>query len=77
MANNSNILYLFDRPTEPLFMEKGSDGSTVTFDIPEDYYVSLITILCIEILNQSINLKKKNILRHSQIILISAPHTGV
>lgn len=38
MAANNNILYLFDRPTEPLFIEK--DNSKVSFDVPPEYLVS-------------------------------------
>jgi len=34
-----NLRYLYDRPCQPCFREKGIDG-TVTFDIPGDYYVS-------------------------------------
>jgi len=38
MSDKTNILYLFDRPTEPIFMGKG-DGN-VSFDLPADYLVS-------------------------------------
>lgn len=34
MANKHNLLYLFDRPLEPVFMEKGSNQ--VKFDIPNN-----------------------------------------
>lgn len=34
-----NLRYLFDRPAQPIFRPKGSDG-TVTFEIPANYYVS-------------------------------------
>ncbi|XP_050442444.1 phenoloxidase 2-like [Adelges cooleyi] len=34
-ASKDNLAYLFDRPTEPLFIGKGEDN--VVFDIPEDY----------------------------------------
>ncbi|XP_050439526.1 phenoloxidase 1-like [Adelges cooleyi] len=37
MTDKTNILYLFDRPTEPLFIGKGDDN--VTFDIPTEYLV--------------------------------------
>lgn len=40
-SSKENLLYLFDRPTEPLFIEKGDN---VSFEIPPDYLVSLITI---------------------------------
>lgn len=40
MTDKNNILYLFDRPTEPIFTGKGEDN--VSFDIPADYYVSQI-----------------------------------
>lgn len=40
MAANdkSNILYLFDRPAEPVYVPKGE--KKVAFDIPADYLVS-------------------------------------
>lgn len=41
MANNENILYMFDRPTEPIFTKKGDDQ--VAFDVPSEYLVSQIT----------------------------------
>lgn len=40
MTAKNNILYLFDRPTEPIFMKKGENN--VAFDIPSDYLVSII-----------------------------------
>lgn len=39
MTDKNNILYLFDRPTEPIFIGKG-DGN-VSFDVPAEYLVSL------------------------------------
>ncbi|XP_076636736.1 phenoloxidase subunit A3 isoform X2 [Colletes latitarsis] len=33
--NNSNILYLFDRPTEPVYVPRGDEK--IGFDIPVDY----------------------------------------
>jgi len=38
MADKNNILYLFDRPTEPIFIGKGEDN--VSFDVPTEYLVS-------------------------------------
>lgn len=38
MSDKNNILYLFDRPTEPIFIGKGDDN--VSFDIPPEYWVS-------------------------------------
>lgn len=38
MANKTDILYLFDRPSEPIFIGKGDDNAT--FDIPAEYLVS-------------------------------------
>ncbi|XP_022160595.1 phenoloxidase 2-like [Myzus persicae] len=35
MADKNNILYLFDRPTEPIFIGKGDDN--VSFDVPTEY----------------------------------------
>lgn len=43
-TQTDNILYLFDRPTEPLFIGKGDDpAKLVSFDIPPEYLVSGIT----------------------------------
>lgn len=38
MTDKKNILYLFDRPTEPIFIGKGDDN--VSFDVPAEYLVS-------------------------------------
>lgn len=38
MSDKNNILYLFDRPTEPIFIGKGDEN--VSFDIPPEYWVS-------------------------------------
>lgn len=35
MADKKNLLLLFDRPQEPVFMEKGSKGSV--FDVSSDF----------------------------------------
>uniref|UniRef100_A0A481MQH0 Phenoloxidase n=1 Tax=Nipponaphis monzeni TaxID=196483 RepID=A0A481MQH0_9HEMI len=35
MTDRNNILYLFHRPTEPIFLNKGNDN--VTFEIPPEY----------------------------------------
>ncbi|XP_055859174.1 phenoloxidase 2-like [Episyrphus balteatus] len=35
MANKNNLLLLFDRPQEPVFMGKGKDGSV--FDVPDKF----------------------------------------
>lgn len=34
-----DLLYLFDRPTEPVFMPKGDVNAV--FDVPEEYLVSM------------------------------------
>lgn len=39
MTDRSNILYLLDRPKEPLFVAKGDDS--VSFDVPSEYLVSV------------------------------------
>lgn len=39
MTDRSNILYLFDRPKEPLFVAKGNDN--VSFNVPSEYLVSI------------------------------------
>lgn len=38
MTDKNNILYLFDRPTEPIFIGKGDEN--VSFDVPAEYLVS-------------------------------------
>lgn len=38
--DKSGILYLFDRPAEPVYVPKGD--KKVAFDIPPDYLVSVI-----------------------------------
>lgn len=43
MADKNNILYLFDRPTEPIFIGKGDDN--VSFDVPTEYLVSKTSII--------------------------------
>ena len=41
-SDKTGILYLFDRPAEPVYVPKGSNK--VAFDIPADYLVS--TTIC-------------------------------
>lgn len=43
MTDKNNILYLFDRPTEPIFIGKGDEN--VSFDVPAEYLVSRTSIL--------------------------------
>lgn len=38
MSDKSGILYLFDRPAEPVYVPKGE--KKVAFDIPADYLVN-------------------------------------
>lgn len=38
--NKSDILYLFDRPAEPVYVPKGENQ--VAFQVPDNYLVSLI-----------------------------------
>jgi hypothetical protein len=38
MTDKNNILYLFDRPSEPIFIGKGDEN--VSFDVPAEYLVS-------------------------------------
>jgi hypothetical protein len=40
-ASPSNLLLMFDRPTEPVFMPKGENNTV--FDVPSEYLVSLPT----------------------------------
>lgn len=40
MDSGKEILYLFDRPTEPVFVPKGE--KKVAFDIPASYLVKII-----------------------------------
>jgi hypothetical protein len=50
MANKNDILYLFDRPTEPLFVSKGDDN--VSFEVPSDYLVSFDFFILLTYLTQ-------------------------
>lgn len=43
MTDKNNLLYLFDRPSEPIFMGKGDDNAI--FDIPAEYLVSPMSLL--------------------------------
>lgn len=43
MTDKNNILLLFDRPTEPIFVGKGDDQTT--FDVPPEYLVSKIKVI--------------------------------
>lgn len=43
MANDGNdLLSLFERPTEPVFMPKGKNK--IVYDVPSEYIVSLICL---------------------------------
>ncbi|VVC24126.1 Hypothetical protein CINCED_3A001218 [Cinara cedri] len=50
MSDKSNILYLFDRPTEPIFIGKGDDN--VSFDIPPEYWIDRYKPIASEIQNR-------------------------
>jgi len=59
MSTQDNILYLFDRPTEPMFIEKGDDpNKLVSFDVPTEYLVSLLVIINIIIIIIKNDLRK-------------------
>lgn len=38
MTNKNDILFLFDRPSEPIFTGKGDDN--VSLEVPTEYLVS-------------------------------------
>jgi len=42
MNKKSDILYLFDRPAEPVYVPKGENK--VAFNVPADYLVSTIPL---------------------------------
>lgn len=65
MSDKNNILYLFDRPSEPLFIAKGEDN--VSFDVPTDYWVSLSIIYeyITTTFNESVYDKIKSIIHYS------------
>lgn len=46
-SDNSSILYLFDRPAEPVYIPKGEQR--VAFDIPPNYLVRIFKILLLTI----------------------------
>jgi hypothetical protein len=39
-AQSQDLLLMFDRPTEPIFMPKG-DNNNVAFDVPSSLLVSI------------------------------------
>lgn len=39
-SDKTGILYLFDRPSEPVYVPKGDNK--VAFDIPPNYLVSIV-----------------------------------
>lgn len=42
-SNKSNLLLLFDRPQEPVFVAKGEQRAV--FDVPNEYLVSILATL--------------------------------
>lgn len=46
MVEKNDILYLFDRPSEPIFTGKGDDN--VSLEVPTEYLVSLICVCIYE-----------------------------
>lgn len=58
MTDKNNILYLFDRPTEPIFIGKGDEN--VSFDVPAEYLVSRSVYYYYTDFNLNHKLKKCN-----------------
>ncbi|XP_025414834.1 phenoloxidase 1-like [Sipha flava] len=63
MTDRSSILYLFDRPKEPLFVAKGENN--VSFDVPSEYLIDRYKPLVSDIHNRfpgdkNISVKKLN-----------------
>ncbi|XP_060843836.1 phenoloxidase 1-like [Rhopalosiphum padi] len=50
MTDKNNILYLFDRPTEPIFIGKGDEN--VSFDVPAEYLTDRYKPLASDIENR-------------------------
>lgn len=46
MSKKSDILYLFDRPAEPVYVPKGENK--VAFNVPANYLVSAILLDSLE-----------------------------
>ncbi|XP_043651448.1 phenoloxidase 3-like [Drosophila teissieri] len=44
MGDKKNLLLLFDHPTEPVFMDKGGDGTL--FNVPDHYLTDQYTKIC-------------------------------
>lgn len=51
-ANKKNLLLLFDRPNEPVFMEKGAASNSAIFDVPEKFFTDRYRPINNEILNR-------------------------
>lgn len=47
MANKNNLLLLFERPTEPVFLKKGKNG--VVFDVPSNFLTDRYKVIGNEI----------------------------
>ncbi|XP_017884414.2 phenoloxidase 1-like [Ceratina calcarata] len=50
MTDKSNILYLFDRPSEPIYVPKGNEK--VSFDIPPNYLPEQYRNVAVQVLNR-------------------------
>lgn len=50
MADKNNLLLLFDRPKEPVFMEKGT--TSTVFDVPDNYLTDRYRPIGTEIQNR-------------------------
>lgn len=68
MADKKNILYMFDRPSEPSFTNKGDDQ--VSFDVPPEFFVSLTILFCTSINNLSQS-------RHNTSAHLKILHTNI
>lgn len=52
MADKKNLLLLFDRPQEPVFMEKGETNSSSVFEVPDTYLTDRYRLIGAELTNR-------------------------
>ncbi|CAH1733225.1 phenoloxidase 1-like [Aphis gossypii] len=71
MTDKNNILYLFDRPTEPIFIGKGDEN--VSFDVPAEYLTDRYKPLASDIQNRFSGGKTISITKLDRIPDLSFP----
>eukprot|EP00099_Drosophila_melanogaster_P015862 NP_524760.1 prophenoloxidase 3 [Drosophila melanogaster] len=59
MADKKNLLLLFDHPTEPVFMDKGGNGTV--FDVPDSYVTDRYNQMCKKVQRRVSSASEKNV----------------